>query len=81
MRLPGVCPGAADMSQLHWKDSYLVIELGRLYLGRARVIRVTMAPGPIGRELHAVTPTLQVPPAASRYSQSQSQSQRWRECQ
>ena len=39
------------MSQLHWKDSSLVIELGRLYLGRARVIRVTMAPGPLGREL------------------------------
>jgi hypothetical protein len=39
------------MSQLHWKDSYLVIKLGQLYLGRARVIRVTVAPGPLGREL------------------------------
>ncbi len=38
------------MSQLHWKDSYLVIEPGRLYLGLARAIRVTMAPGPLGRE-------------------------------
>ena len=37
-------------SQLHWKDSYLVIEPGRLYLGRARAIRVTTAPGPLGRE-------------------------------
>ena len=27
-----------------------MIEPGRLYLGRARAIRVTMAPGPLGRE-------------------------------
>jgi hypothetical protein len=41
-----------QMSQLHWKDSYLVIELGRLYLGRARVIRVTVAPGPSAGNYH-----------------------------
>ena len=33
------------------KDLYLVIKLGRIYLGRARAIQVTMAPCPLGQEL------------------------------
>ncbi len=38
----------STLSQL---DSSLVIKPGRLYLGRAREIRVTVAPGPLGRAL------------------------------
>ncbi len=34
-------PSRSTLSQLHWKDSYVVIEPGRIYLGRARAMRVT----------------------------------------
>ncbi len=67
LRLLGVFPEAADTCyNFIGKDSYLVIEPGRLYLGRARAIRVTMAPCPLGREqpLRVGTITVMMVPLA-----------------